>query len=404
MKQINIKIILLMLVLSSNSNIIFAQFGGGNGTELSPYQIRTRQHIEELCDSINSGVRKLVCFTHNKCFKLMNDITDSVRCVIGESYAHSEYGDTTGAWNNFCTAHFDGQNHKITLAIVSNGHASLFGTAFRSTIKNLRVDGYVKKNGNNGRKGMVFDSYSASGIVGYAYDTYISNCVNYANIYINYTGSASVGGIVGEFLNRFMFLNRFIKDYYISNCVNFGNIEVASESHNQNHVVGGIVGKIYQGHYYSITNCINYGTLKYHFQHPYVYGHYDNPGLGGILGKHISSNFTNAYYAKIYGITQEIKNCINVGFIDGPGGGIVGTLVEKKDTRYDYAIISNELIIKNCTNAGFITGPGGGIVGGTVSADTLKGGLINRLTIENCINTGVIGNSPKSSGIVHIED
>ena len=424
MKQINIKIILLMLVLSSN--IAFAQFGGGRGTAQSPYQIRAREHIEELADSIRS--KGATNFTFKKYFKLMNDITDSVRCVIGEANHYDYISDVYIYTDMFHSATFDGQGHKITLAIVSEGNASLFGVTYRATIKNLRVDGYVKKNGNNGVRDFVREHgglYAAAGIVGFAFNTEISNCVNYANIYINANGYISIGGIVG-FMAK---MDNYTSDLCsVSDCINFGNIEIPDiENSNYDRAVGGIAGEMHPIYIHPmympnilptpITNCINFGTLKYRFLIPHIYDHPDNPGLGGILGKYIYSDFTTYAYRdpiidSIYGdhtmspltlSTPEIENCINVGFIDGPGGGIVGTLSKDKDAFLSGGEITNKLRIKNCINAGFITGSGGGIVGGTTSSYPLRGGLTNQLTIENCINTGVLGNKPTNSGIANIE-
>ena len=396
-----------MLVLSSN--IIFAQFGGGRGTEQSPYQIRTREHIEELAYFVKAGCQTFECFTHNKYFKLMNDITDSVRCVIGEGYYISTNFEDA---NVFYKGHFDGQGHKITLAIVSDGHASLFGTAIYSTIQNLRVDGYVKKSGNSRKRGWVFydTCYSAASIVGFAYKTKISNCINYANIYIDYLGAASVGGIVGSFFNNTWWglMELDIINGAVLDCINFGNIEIIY-SPNNNHTVGGIIGTIYHSLSCSIKNCINFGTLKYNFQPVFMYSNLDNPALGGIFGKYICA-FYPPYFANRYGITTEIENCRNIGFIDGPGGGIFGTfLIVDIYEYYDelggfkHRAVRTELKIKNCLNAGFISGSGGGIAFGKVFVLPLIDWQVDKLTIENCINTGVLGGKPTNRGIANID-
>jgi hypothetical protein len=46
-------IILFIVFIISNAPL-FAQFGGGDGTEANPYQIRTKAHLELLADSVNN--------------------------------------------------------------------------------------------------------------------------------------------------------------------------------------------------------------------------------------------------------------------------------------------------------------------------------------------------------------
>jgi len=57
----------------------YAQFGGGDGTAESPYEIWINAHFIELADSVNNGNN----WSQEKYFQLMDYITDSIRIVIG---------------------------------------------------------------------------------------------------------------------------------------------------------------------------------------------------------------------------------------------------------------------------------------------------------------------------------
>lgn len=72
------KKILLSISIVLFSTTAFAQFGGGSGTEEDPYRIYSKEHLEELQNSLSITVD--YTGTH---FSLMNDITDSLRTPIG---------------------------------------------------------------------------------------------------------------------------------------------------------------------------------------------------------------------------------------------------------------------------------------------------------------------------------
>ena len=89
---------------------IFAAFNGGTGTATDPYLITTRQHLIELRDSVDRGYH----WSKDKHFKVMNNITDSVRTMIGR-YG-SGYTPSQSTASSF-QGIFDGNGKKITLAI-----------------------------------------------------------------------------------------------------------------------------------------------------------------------------------------------------------------------------------------------------------------------------------------------
>ena len=75
--------ILFIILLTVSSENLFAQFGGGSGTERRPYQIRTKEHLRELSDSMSfTFPNSLENRTTGRHYRLMNDITDSVDFIL----------------------------------------------------------------------------------------------------------------------------------------------------------------------------------------------------------------------------------------------------------------------------------------------------------------------------------
>ena len=318
LQLLSIVTVAFTLTVSTVSNICFAQFGGGNGTQASPYEIRTRQHLELLADSVNNGNN----WSRNKYFKVMNDITDTVRTIIGER-------NKTIA--NAFKGNFDGQNFRIVLGINkpnnSYNDVSLFGYCdYNTTISNVITEGYVK------------GGYYVGGIVGMAdATTTITNCINNGKISALNSYSC-VGGIVG-------FVGRTTTT---TNCINNGDI-IGNSS------VGGIVGhgEVNNTITISIKNCINNGDII------------GNSSVGGIAGLTGNSNIENCInIGKISGTSNVggisgscskiIENCINSGLIIGSSyvGGISGSL-QSTNT------------VSNCFNSGVVIGNTyiGGIIG-----------------------------------------
>ena len=232
-----------------------AKFSGGSGTETDPYQITSREDLEALADSVDN----INYWSQGKYFKVMNDITDSVRTVI--------------AWKNMSNhagfqGNFDGNYKSITLAIAEDPnrmHGGLFGVAVHdASIKNVVVTGYVNA------------SFIAGGIVGMAYNnTKIHNCLNSANI----TSDYFTGGIVA-----------IAEANEIMNCINIGTIK-------GQYIVGGIIGTTNS---ITIDKCINSG---------FVLGDTEVGGIAGFLGGYsIVKNCLN---------TGVVKGNTKVGCIVG---------------------------------------------------------------------------------------
>jgi hypothetical protein len=273
--------ILISVILTISFYVpVFSQFGGGSGTETDPYRIYTKEHLENINDSLNVIIDNnySISWTKGKYFKLMNDITDSVRTIIGYHLHKNPFGSNYFYRQCFFEGNFDGQGHTITLAInndTNRKYAALFGfLSEHALIKNLAVTGYV--NGNT-------DNY-VGGIAGVAtMNAKIMNCINSAEI----IGTGWTGGIVGQITGGII----------IEKCINIGTVRNLGNSRWNDFAVfgiidaaGGIVGINFHNSYTGITNCINSGFIE------------GNDCVGGIVGCNL--------YAKI-------SNCLNTGVVKG---------------------------------------------------------------------------------------
>jgi hypothetical protein len=250
-----IKIILLFAV-----SPLFSQFSGGNGTNSSPYEIRTLQELE--------NVRNYP----DKHFILKRNIRDSLREPL--------YFFSNGNWKPFIGS-FNGNGYKITLAMDVGEYmsASLFaGASDRAVIKNVIVDGYVKA--GNSASGIVFTAISNNE------NDFVSviNCVNLAKI-----EASENSGIVY---------------YWDANGIADKNINLATIQNSENaDDMGGLVQTLWFGASYSLTvrNCINNGLLV---DNSNIYLDCRQSGIGGI-----------ALGLLPRGGTIKVLNCLNTGVI-----------------------------------------------------------------------------------------
>ena len=307
-----------------------------------------KQHLEELADSVENSPSNnpitLRNWSAGKYFKLMNDIDDSVRTVIGmysggyEPYTEAFQGD------------FDGNNKKITLAIdikgnKQNRHVALFSHIIScwlvddippSHIHHLIVDGYVIYD-NDVRHGFT------GGIVGYNdFGAEISYCINRSNVT---SSNICTGGITGH------------NEGTISHCYNFGNIIHTGNSDMA--AIGGIAG--HSAYCKFITYSHNSGNIIS-----------ATSFVGGIVG--------------LLDYGNEISYCINIGTVKG--GSIVGGIIGGYNSSSD---IDN---MYNCINSGLIVGKH--IVGGIIGR--------NKGAVKNCINTNTVKGNTKVGCIVGEND
>ncbi|MCL2039533.1 MAG: hypothetical protein FWG85_03785 [Bacteroidetes bacterium] len=254
-------------------------FGGGNGSEFSPFEIHTKAHLELLADSVNNSASYPTDnWSKDKYFKVMNNITEPVTTFIGTASRPFQ-------------GNFDGQNYTITLAIdmPAEYYVGLFGYMRSATIKNVIVNGYVNASDRVG------------GIAGYASGSSISNCINTGSV----SGNNTVGGIAGCGYNA-----------SISNCMNIGNIS-------GDDYVGGIAGEFYT----SISNCMNIGNIS---GKGHVGGINGSSPLLSITTYCVNYGFVKGIDSGVGGINghlyDTIENCINTGIVEGEDASVTGPI------------------------------------------------------------------------------
>jgi len=269
---------ILLLILLNSASIFSQPFGGGDGTESSPYEIYTKAHLEELADSVNAGNSYKDFF-----FEQKQDITEPVTKMIGFFRGRTPH-------ERLCfSGSYNGNLYKINLALehyVEGADTNiviptaLFPYIVGATITQLIVDGSIITNGG-----------PVSGIVGLADSSVISQSVNYADI----KGYGNAAGIVGILHNN----------NTVSYCLNLGKIETK-----ENWYVGGIVGfagepsyspNIY---YSTISNSKNAGCLNY------------GSGIVGTIRLGTSGVKRNV-----------VINCINTGVIGKQKGQTTGIAI-----------------------------------------------------------------------------
>ncbi len=230
-----------------------AQFGGGSGTQIDPYIIRTTSHWLELANNVNNGNGYF-----REYFRLDADLDFS-----GISF---QPVGTNGFYPNPrqpFVGSFDGNGHTIS-NVIYNGTSQasgLFGYAEYGIIENLTLGGASN----------ITDSYYAGGIIGTSDRCTIRNCHVGSDVVIRATNSGA-GGIVGmKWING----GGSIGNGSISDCTNEGTVIGGSN-------VGGIIG--YMGHSgIPVTGCTNLGTVT-----GYSY-------VGGIIGKINGNVLTNCH-------------------------------------------------------------------------------------------------------------
>jgi len=312
------KIVLIFILLSISLSAQNPPFNGlGDGTELNPYQIWTKNDLMELRDSVNGDYSYVVShyalanWTYGKHFRLMVDI-DNVTQSIGRG---TFYG------------YFHGAGKKITVAIIPSppyAGTPLF-LKVTGNIDSLTLDGIINE-GTAGIANYLMPQYGVptdvsishcinnatitewgSGGIAYSNSGTISHCINNGDI----TGVDCVAGIAGD-----------NQSGTIINCINTGKITATnsgSAPYNNESGVGGIAAFNKN----NISNCINLGTVE------------GQNHVGGIVG----------WASQLVHSASQITNCINYGYIKGTNavGGILG---------YMRPIVN----ISNCVNAGVVEG------------------------------------------------
>jgi hypothetical protein len=208
---------LIIAFVFTVSNLNAQPFGGGDGlSEATAYEIYTRQHLEELADSVNFGYN----WSKGMFFILMNNIEDSVRTVIGrgptpfraeeticllrrstqkttwnrikETY-RKEYKDLSLAQS--FQGYFNGGGYQIVLAIniPTEDNVGLFGcVSGNGLILDLDVAGYVIGRSRVG--GLV--GYVRKGLNTQSFYSFIQ-CISYATVTSTDGKNTEAGAIIG---------------------------------------------------------------------------------------------------------------------------------------------------------------------------------------------------------------
>lgn len=317
---IAVMLLAVFLIFFSDGIIVYAdtsEFGGGNGTEESPYLISTDEHLQRLSANVQSGG---VNGYNGVYFSLESDI-DLTDISQGGLAGWMPIGTSLYPF----AGTFLGNNRKISGIIINriSDNIGLFGvTSQNSVIKDLTVDGTI-------RGGMY-----TGGIVGYN-SGYVENTVNLADISTMSASASDTGGIVGHNFkgtlvcnaNRGRISNNSFNaggiagtnDGTLLQCFNVGEISGSSN-------VGGVVGANSRDG--QITESFNSGKLV--AANNFVGGIAgDNKGLiantynagavtadssaaaasdyfGGLAGNNDGSNGSNGH----------IRNSYNLGNVD----------------------------------------------------------------------------------------
>jgi hypothetical protein len=315
----NIFVCSSLLILFSSSNLYAASYGGGTGDANNPYQIWTPEQMNTIGLGPNDW---------NKCFKLMADINMS-------AYTGTQYniiGNSTTAFSGS----FDGNGHiisNLTYTTTASVNVGILGQSSNATIKNIGLE-----NVNLSTEG------NAGGVVGYNYNSVITNCYSMGSVASSY----EAGGLVGYQLGG-----------AITNCYSMSSVSGFAYA-------GGLVG---WQKWSSIMNCYSTGSVVASYALPYY------ACAGGLVG---------------YQFESGMKNCCNTGSVTSSSfsssswpsysksGGLVGS-------QYDSAIT-------NCYNTGSVTSFSSSPPS-TLPSSSYAGGLVGEIAgsgtrIEECYSTG----------------
>lgn len=287
----------------------------GNGTENSPYLLKTASDIEALRDKVNTEGFSF----ENTYFQLTADITLPTGWkpigVTKDGRKDLKNGENLNAFSGI----FDGNNHTVT---VPEGGLPLFGYVRNTRIRNLNI--YGKKIAGYG----LVNNFEGVGLSGTA--------VEIDNVTLKSGSSTLKSGLLGA--------NKTVSGYSgcssafeatVRNCTIEKDV-VIGYNRNENEI-GAIAGRM-QG---TVEDCVSYAIV------------YGTSYVGGIIGTRDNAmGNCSVIGCKFYG-TVEASGEV--------AGGIVGG-------GYDNSTAPNgcKITINSCSSEGSITGSDkvGGILGG----------------------------------------
>ena len=348
-----------------NGNVNFAYFikivpvpFEGDGTELSPFLLKTKEDLVELGNITNAKMQPFA----DTYFKLANDIDmeyttefDGISSVYNDSECQFS-GTIDGDGHTISRMLIDRVLWKIRPEDTEDGLGTPDNMNSRSNggfIGRLAVDGVIKN--ITFAADCKFEFWATSGT--FAGDNYglINNCKNYADVrgYSN-----NIGGFVGTVR----------KDGKVTNCYNAGNIYCGANQ------VGGITGI----NYGFVENCANAGNVEVKQISMFQKLQKMSKTAGGITGSSTGG---------------VIRNCVNAGTVYSWGeraGGIAGLY-----SKVIMTDVSGHNDMYNSINFGSVSADGEDK--NTISAIAGEGGtqgiIQNNYWDAQILTLGAIGNA-----------
>ena len=347
---------------------VYAQFAGGSGTVVDPYQIGTAEHLNNVRNYLDSHFIQIADIDLDVAPYNSGSGWEPIGLFIEESSTANQ--PFTGSYDGSCFNIYNLFIHRpttvgvglfayasftnlknITLerCNVRGGFrtAALIAYAYSVEFTNCQVTGYVYGGSSSG--GMIGRCKNANvtdcnarcyvtagmdigGLIGYAEFSNITNCYSRRSV----SGSAWVGGLVG-----------YAPDSVINDCFSSADVTAVAKS------CGGLVAS---GWGLVINRSYALGNVN---------GHDDCGGLAGHLDD------------------VTINNCFargNVSASDHHAGGLVG-----------YDCVSTD--IYNSYSTGFVSTPwgAGGLVGGSSGSTTTVNCYWDMITSGQNVSAGGIG-------------
>lgn len=366
----------LCIILLLSSTPIYAtdsiqsinEFAGGDGTEANPYLIETKEHLNNARNHLDAH------------FKMVANIefADPDFAEGGQYYNNGAGWLPIGNEGVPFTGSFDGDNHTISgISITASAEGNLYAGLFGYTTGNVKnvniVDSSISISANSTAQSTIYHYIYVGALVGYGRYATLENC--------HHSGTLDVT-CISTTRKYYIYAGGLAGYANVTNCSNFGKLDAKITPSNGKYIdacIGGIAGRAD-----TAIQCENSGIISANSTR-----NDSHISIGGIVGSgrkvelcsnsgSISANGNMWQSIRIGGICGSgsdgftAKQCYNSGIVDGSSestsGGIVG-------------YIGGSGSIRNCFNIGNIDGGWcAGIVGNT----------FDTVSIYTCYNSGLV--------------
>ena len=242
-----------------SNNTSTSYFNGGDGSQSSPYQIKTATQLAKLAELVNAGDTN-----YNAAYYIL---TDDINLAVAP-YNGNEGWTPIGSHQNTFKGYFNGNKRKISGLFINytepyQYNMGLFGYVTAGKIENLAVENVNIKSD---------DAIGAiAGVISGDNTVIVNNCYTTGII----AGKFDVGGIAG-----------IVENTLISNCYSLCDIWGTEER------IGGIAGSSNKSS--SIVNCYTTGAIA---------GNQATGGIAGFIGSDIKEAPSGS------GLIAGIENC-----------------------------------------------------------------------------------------------